>query len=127
MRQEPNRAPQERAKPETHTNPIVLAGPMSEFSFEFVQQMANRMSVSYHKYGPLSDAYPIRMDAVASINQRVAKYQETGNTEWLVDAANYALIEYLHPSHPNAHFLSTDSDCSPGRLALDGSVHHDRF
>ena len=99
---------------------------MSEFSFPFVQGMANRMAVSFHKYGAVADAYPHRMDAVASIAQRVAKYQETGNTEWLMDVANYAMIEYLHPRHPDAHFSATDSDASPGRIDQDGGVHHDR-
>lgn len=28
--------------------------------------------------------------------------------------ANFAMIEYMHPSHPQAHFRATGSDESPG-------------
>jgi len=72
--------------------------------------------VSYHKYGPVAVAYPSRADALRSLEQRLAKYRETGNTEWLMDVANFAMIEYMHPSHPNAHFRATDTDESPGRI-----------
>jgi len=49
---------------------------------------------------------------------RMRKYAETGNTEWLIDAANFAMIEFMHPRHPHAHFTGTDDDASPGRTAL---------
>lgn len=89
----------------------------TEWDEEFVRRMRERMIVSYYKYGPLRDAYPERVSAIASLTDRLRKYAETGNTEFLVDAANFALIEYLAPSHPDAHFRATDSDESPGRRA----------
>jgi hypothetical protein len=112
---------------ELHRQEIRLPAPGSEFSFSFVQSMANRMAVSYHKYGALADAYPHRMDAIASIQQRLDLYHHTGNTEWLIDAANYAMIEFMHPRHPAAHFTPTDSAESPGRLDNSGGIHHDRY
>lgn len=90
--------------------------PASEFSAEFVDYMRNRMEVSYHKYGAVKDAYPHKVDAVASLKDRLEKYAETGNTEWLVDAANFAMIEFMHPRHAHAHFQGTDDDASPGRI-----------
>ena len=91
-----------------------LAAPLSEFSAEFAQAMANRMAVSFHKYGAVNANYPRRFDAVAEARRRLDKYEETGNTEWLVDAANFAMIEFMAPSHEAAHFRATDSDESPG-------------
>jgi hypothetical protein len=35
-------------------------------------------------------------------------YEETGNKEYLVDAFNYVLLEYTRPTHPDAHFASTE-------------------
>lgn len=89
--------------------------PDSEFSTEFVQGMADRMSVSYYKYGRVADAYPHRVDAIASLGQRLQKYLDTGNTEWLMDVGNFAMIEFMQPSNREAHFRSTDSHESPGR------------
>ena len=87
----------------------------TEFSEEFVQLMRNRMVVSYHKYGAVADAYPAKVDALASLEMRLELYRETGNTEWLVDAANFLMIEHMLPRHPQAHFAGTDSAASPGR------------
>lgn len=98
----------------------LAACPPSEVSREFLGGMVARMAVSYPKYGPLADAYPHKVDALKSMRDRVQKYQETGNTEFLVDAANFLMIEYLRPSHPDAHFRPTGPEESPGRRWQDG-------
>ena len=90
----------------------------SEFSEEFVAGMRNRMEVSYHKYGPVSAAYPHKVDAVASLLVRLERYAKDGNTEWLMDVANFAMIEFMLPRHPKAHFEGTDDAASPGRVSL---------
>lgn len=94
--------------------------PSSEFSQSFTQGMADRMAVSYCKYGAVAEAYPARVDALASLRQRLQRYEHDGNTEWLMDVANFAMIEFLHPRHDRAHFRATDSSESPGRMAVDG-------
>jgi hypothetical protein len=109
-----------------HRIEVRLAAPATEFSAQFVQGMANRMAVSFHKYGPVADGFPDNIDAVASLHARLTKYAETGNTEWLMDVANFAMIEFMHPRHAGAHFAGTDSDQSPGRVRSDGSVDADR-
>jgi hypothetical protein len=43
-----------------------------------------------------------------------------GNTEYLIDAANYCMIEFLYPKHPDAFFRPTDSDESNGRQWNNG-------
>ena len=94
--------------------------PTSEFSQTFLQGMVDRMGVSFHKYGRVADAYPNAVDAIASLEQRLKEYRETGNTEWLMDVANFAMIEFMHPLHPEAHYSPTDSDASPGRMDHQG-------
>ena len=101
---------------------IVIAGPPSEISQQFLQGMVNRMMVSFYKYGPVADAYPNKVNALASLQQRLDKYKKTGNTEFLIDAANFAMIESMYPSLPNAFFKGTDSDQSPGRITKNGEI-----
>lgn len=101
---------------------VKLTGaPESEFSFPFVQGMADRMAMSYFKYGLVRDAYPSKIDALASLDIRLQKYRETGNTEFLMDAANFAMIEYMHPKIEGAYFKPTDSHESPGRKWAGGT------
>lgn len=94
--------------------------PASEVSPTFLQGMVSRMGVSFHKYGKVKDAYPKKVDAIASLKVRLDKYVEDGNTEWLMDVANFAMIEFMHPAHPTAHFTPQDSDTSPGRQGHNG-------
>lgn len=96
--------------------------PDSEFSVEFAQGMLDRMSMSYFKYGLVSEAYPSKIDAIKSLHQRLNKYAETGNTEWLMDAANFAMIEYMYPKHDKAHWKATDTHESPGRTWANEQV-----
>jgi hypothetical protein len=96
--------------------------PDTEFSRDFIQGMLNRMAMSWIKYGNVREAYPHRVNALKSLEQRITKYIETGNTEYLMDVANFAMIEFMHPSVPDAHFTATDSDGSPGRTWNYGTV-----
>lgn len=104
----------------------VIGAPDTEFSEPFVQGMRDRMAVSYHKYGPVADAYPEKVDAIASLKLRIARYEETGNTEFLMDCGNFCMIEFMRPKHPHAHYKPTDSRESPGRVwnpdEFDGST-----
>ena len=104
----------------TRTVSIVTSAPGSEWSKKFVCGMLDRMGVSYFKYGKVKDAYPDKVDAIASLEQRLQAYRETGNTEFLMDVANFAMIEFMCPRHPEAHYRPTDSDESPGRTGVKG-------
>ena len=94
----------------------------TEFSAKFIELMQNRMIVSFYKYGKVVEAYPHKVDAIGSMTERLLKYAETGNTEWLVDAANFVMIEFMYPRHPHAHFEGTDDDASPGRRQIKGGT-----
>ena len=105
--------------------PITSKVPESEFSNKFAEGMYNRMATSFFKYGKVKEAYPHKVDAIECLKVRLDNYQKTGNTEWLMDVANFAMIEYMHPKHPKAHFIATDSDDSPGRVA-NGKLTSDK-
>lgn len=94
-----------------------------QFDREFLQGMVSRTAVSYHKYGAVKDSVEKGMDPMASARDRMRLYERDGNTEWLIDAANYLQFEFMFPSHDNAHFRPTDSDESPGRLMTDTTRH----
>ena len=101
---------------------ITLRGgnPSTQYSVAFLQGMVNRMLTSFHKYGHVKDAIDAGVDCLASAQQRVRKYYETGNTEYLMDAANYLMMEYMHPSHERAHFDAESR--SPGRTLRSGRI-----
>ena|ERR1700741_3038962 len=99
------------------------ACPQTEYSKDFLQGMINRMAVSFHKYGYVAEA---DTDNIKSLEQRIDKYLETRNTEYLMDVANFAMMEYMHPKIDGAFFQATDSDGSPGRTRLSGRVDDGR-
>lgn len=92
-----------------------LKVPDTEFSVPFVQGMADRMAVSFSKYGHVTDESVKKFDPLANLEVRLNKYRETGNTEWLMDCGNCIMIEFMFPQHPDAHYRPTDSKESPGR------------
>src|SRR5690348_10967484 len=79
-----------------------------------IQQMLNRMAFSHFKYGPMRDKYPESASAIDSAERRHKMYEESGNTENCLDAANFYVIEYVRPSHRKAHFKAQTSEQSPG-------------
>lgn len=83
----------------------------TEYSERFDKIRKDMMVMSYHKYGPIKDNYDKFkcMDALGNIEKRIQKYKETGNTEFLADVANFAMIEFMYPSIDGAKYTSTDS------------------
>lgn len=91
----------------------------TEWSNEFIQLQKNRILVSYHKYGPIKHNFGDKLvDAIGSMEKCIAKYKITGNTEYLVDAANYAQFEFRYPQHAKGHFRATSSDESAGIVGI---------
>jgi len=80
----------------------------SEDSPRFHDRMRQAMTVSLHKYGPVKNAYPHKVNAIASLEKRLRLYKETGNADYLVDIANFAMIEFMLPSHEQFHDKPTD-------------------
>lgn len=72
---------------------------------EFTNLMDNRFVMGFFRYGSIRQS---KSDNVSEIEKRRQKYIETGNTEYLVDIANFARAEFINPKHHNAHFNSID-------------------
>jgi hypothetical protein len=95
--------------------------PLTEFDADFVVRMIRAMQVSYHKYGRVAEAYPLKFEAESDVRARIGKYRTTGNKHYLVDAANFAMIEGMHPNPKrNAAYLGNDAADSPGRTTAEG-------
>ncbi len=113
------------AKTTKHEHAITLRRlkrvPDSETDPAFLQRMIDAMGLSWFKYGAVAEAYPAKVDAVESLKMRLQKYADTGNTEFLVDVANFAMIEFMHPKHPQAHYKAEDAG-GPGRVWASGRV-----
>ena len=88
----------------------------TEYSSEFDEIRKNMMVMSFYKYGPIGANYKTEkaIDAIKSLEKRLQAYKDTGNTEFLADIANFAMIEYMYPQHEKAFYKPTDSRESPG-------------
>jgi len=93
---------------------VVSEEPELRDYFTALQLMVNRMAASHFKYGNMSDKFPESANAANGVTKRMEMYRESGNTENCLDAANYAVIEYLFPAHKKAHFRAQESHESPG-------------
>lgn len=98
--------------PESNYNPY-LELVETQWSNKFEKLMRNRLvmgalrypnGITIGNYIPKSSNY----DLVGSIEVRLNLYKETGNSEYLVDIANYAMLEFVNESHPDFHFKSID-------------------
>lgn len=87
-----------------------------EYSKEFDEKRKSRVMVSFYKYGPARDNFASgRVDAIGSLELCLEKFKKTGNTEYLLDVANYAMFRYMFPL-PGEYFKATDSSESAGTV-----------
>lgn len=87
-----------------------------EYSAEFDKKRKDRVMVSFYKYGPARENFGGgRVDAIGSLELCLEKFKKTGNTEYLLDVANYAMFRYMYPL-PGEYFKSTDSSESAGTV-----------
>lgn len=92
--------------------------PEDEYSEKFDTLRRAMMQMSFYKYGPAKINYPNNSNAIAALEQRLELYKVTGNKEHLADVANFAMLEFMYPKHPDAHYTPTDSDKSPGLIGF---------
>lgn len=86
----------------------------SEFSEAFVKEMWHRVEVSYHKYGPARKNFAEgRVDALKTAKMCLEAFEKDGNTEHLIDAANYLMFRWRFPM-PGEYFKPTSSSESVG-------------
>ena len=92
----------------------------SEWSPEFERLMRNRLIMACFRYDSYfnrrrNPIYKIFNWADAAI-KKLQRYLHTGNTENLVDAANYAMTEFMWGHHLNKHFRAQDDSEHARRL-----------
>ena len=104
-------------KPEIEKLPPLAELRESEWSSRFEQLMRNRLILGSFRYELFSvKRQGLKYDCPTEAITRIKKFQETGNTEHLVDAANMCLIEFEFSEHPNKHFLSFDDGVHAERI-----------
>ena len=90
-----------------------------DYSERFDELRKNRVQLSRLKYGRAKKNFQTgNVDAIETMKRCVKKYQKTGNTEYLVDAANYLMFEFMYPQVLGAFFKPTDSDQSAGVVGI---------
>lgn len=82
----------------------------TEWSKEFEQLMRNRLLIGALRYGLLAEKRTKgkKWNLIEPIQSKVEMYEATGNTEYLVDAANYCLLAFECDNHPRKHFKALD-------------------
>ena len=91
----------------------------SEYSKEFDEKRKRAMVTSYYKYGKAALNYPKNVDEIASLEQRLSLYKQTGNMDYLVDIANFAMLEFMFPRRKDAFYKAgANEKDSPGLVGL---------
>lgn len=88
----------------------------SDYSLEFDRLRQNRVEMSAYKYGPAQKNFGEgRVDALKTAELCLDAFKKDGNTEHLVDAANYLMFRFMYPL-PGEEFRATGSDESVGTV-----------
>lgn len=75
----------------------------------FIEHMVNAMVMSAFKYG---DVKPVcGKVAIENMNKEIEMFMKDGNTEHMVNVANYAMLRYMFPQEGEM-YIGTDSDKS---------------
>lgn len=90
-----------------------------EYSEKADDLRKKRVMMSYYKYGPAKQNFASgNVQAIPTMERCVEKYKDTKNTEYLLDAMNYLMFEFMWPQLPGAYFKATDSKDSAGIVGL---------
>lgn len=90
----------------------------SEYSEKFDELRKNRGKVSFYKYGSAKDNFGAgRVDAIKTAELCLSAFKKDGNTEHLIDAANYLMFRFMYPL-PGESFSATDSGGSVGTVGV---------
>ena len=90
----------------------------TEYSKAFDEKRKGLIEQSYYKYGPARMNFSTgNVDAIESLKMCLAKFEGTGNLEYLCDVANYAMFRYMFPQEGD-YFRHTDSDESAGIVGM---------
>ena len=96
----------------------------TEYSEKFDEIRKKMMLTSYFKFGAVKDNYKTigGLKAIPSLKAKLQEFEDTGNTEFLADVANFAMIEFMYPQHPNGHYRATDGSVEGKRTTVGISI-----
>lgn len=96
----------------------------TEYSEKFDEIRKKMMVTSYYKFGAVKQNYKVvgGLNAVASLKAKLQEYEDTGNTEFLADVANFAMIEFMYPQKEGAKYNPTDGFNQGRRTTVGISV-----
>lgn len=89
--------------------------PLDQINIDFLQGMLDRMAMGFHTYGHMRRQHN-RPDNLRCKELRIEKYRNTKNTEFLIDDANYSMMEFTFPGIEGAFFKATEKHESPGAI-----------
>lgn len=91
----------------------------TEYSEDFDKKRKDAMVMGFYNYGPIAENQIHKLtDLRKSIDTRLQKFDETRNTDFLVDVANFCMGIYMFPQSYDAHYQATDSSESPGLCGM---------
>jgi len=71
--------------------------------------MRNRLVMGAMRYETFKEKIASnKYDCIGYVRDKLDAYEDTGNLECLVDAANLLMIEFASPTHPYPHFTPLD-------------------
>ncbi len=80
-----------------------------EWSKRFMTLMIHRLTFGRYRYGDRkNESVRKQLNYLKSATDRLMLYNQTGNTEHLIDAANLILLEFRFGYHKTKHFKSID-------------------
>lgn len=86
----------------------------SEWSRGFEAIMRSRLIMGSLRYGRMGSPQKPRYSYVKDMKRRIRLYEESGNTEYLADVANNAMLEFVDGYHPKKHFASKEPEKHEG-------------
>lgn len=90
-----------------------------EYSHEVDKMRRDRVETSFYKYGSAKNNFGKGfVDALGSHDRCIEKYKETKNKEYLLDAMNYLMLEFMYPEYKDAFFKATSSEESAGIVGI---------
>lgn len=91
---------------------------MSEQQKEFIKMMEHAIEMSHHKYGSAKKAYPELAQAHKCVEERIDLYEygkpakdiAPHNKDYLIDVANFAMLEAMFPAIPGVVHAPADAE-----------------
>ncbi len=110
-----NKKPFKTDDPLSGTHPDLNSLRQTEWIPEFEQYMRNRLVMGAIRYETFEEKMrQNKYDCLGYVKRKCSEYEESGNLECLVDAANLLMIEFGAPHHPNPHFTPGDDTSHVG-------------